>query len=72
MPDDPPHALRELYRATVASLPRVTRSVFLLHRMQGLTPLQIAEELDLPPEAAVSHLAQALIALDHALREAGY
>jgi DNA-directed RNA polymerase specialized sigma24 family protein len=72
MSDDPPNAMRDVYRATVAALPPVTRTVFLLHRAKGLNPAAVAGRLDLTHEAVAEHTAQALNALDRALRDAGF
>lgn len=72
MSEDPPIALRRLYRSTVEALPPVTRTVFLLHRADELSTADVAERLGLSHEAIADHLAHALITLDRALRDAGH
>jgi RNA polymerase sigma factor (sigma-70 family) len=55
-------AARRLRRA-ISELPPVTREVFRLHRIEGLTYAEIAERLGITAEAVEGHVADALYEL---------
>lgn len=72
MTEDPEGERQRVYRLAVAALPVLTRAIFLLHRADGLDQAMIAQRLDVSVELVAEHVAAALIAIDGALRDAGY
>lgn len=72
MTEDPEGERQHVYRLAVTALPVLTRAIFLLHRAEGLDQAMIAQRLDVSVELVVEHVAAALIAIDRALRDAGY
>ena len=71
MPEDREAVLRQAYRDAVAALPLRTRDIFLAHRVDGDELAAIADRHVLPIKAVERHVADALIAIDKALRRAG-
>lgn len=61
-----------VYRAAVDALPPLTRAVFLLHRLDGLGYGEIAMLLRIDTDDVTSHIAEALVRIDRALRARGY
>lgn len=57
------------YRAAVAALPERMRTVFLLHRIDGLAYKEIAARLDISTRTAEWHVAEAIIRIGKALDE---
>jgi DNA-directed RNA polymerase specialized sigma24 family protein len=71
MSNDPEDALRRAYRHAVLTLPGATRDIFLAHRVDDDDLAVIAAHRGLSVEEVARHLADALIAIDRALRLAG-
>jgi len=59
--------LRDRYRDIVDALPPRTREVFLLHRVDGLSYLKIAERLDISVRTVEWHVAQAVLRISRGL-----
>ena len=72
MPDDAQDIIRRAYRQAVASLPPLTRDIFLAHLVDGEDIATLAVRHSLPAEDVVERLADALMAIDQALRAVGY
>lgn len=72
MPEGPQESLRRIYRQAVASLPPITRDIFLAHRVDGDDLAVIAVRHALPVKNVAGHLADALVAIDRALRATGH
>ena len=72
MPDDAQDIIRRAYRQAVASLPPLTRDIFLAHRVDGEDLATLAVRHVLPAEDVAERLADALIAIDQALRAVGH
>lgn len=62
---------RQVYREAILALPAMTRAIFLQHRVDGDDLASIATRHGLPAEIVAAHLAEALVAIDRALRAAG-
>jgi RNA polymerase sigma-70 factor (ECF subfamily) len=58
-----------LFVESVDNLPELTRNVFLLHHVKGLTYPQIAKQLDVSTRTVERHIAQALTSLERKLKE---
>ncbi|MDB5581516.1 MAG: hypothetical protein JWR80_6692 [Bradyrhizobium sp.] len=71
MSDDHRTRFRRTYRDAVLALPVTTRAIFLQHRVDGDDLATIAARHALPADDVASHIADALIAIDRALRAAG-
>lgn len=59
--------MREQYRAVVAALPPRTREVFLLHRVDDLQYIEIAERLEISVRTVEWHISQAISKIGTAL-----
>jgi RNA polymerase sigma-70 factor (ECF subfamily) len=59
---------RALYRASVDALPRRTREVFLLHRIDGLAYRDIAARLDISIRTVEWHVAEAIVRIGRDMR----
>lgn len=59
---------RALYRASVEALPRRTREVFLLHRIEGLPYKEIATQLGISIRTVEWHVAEAIVRIGRDLR----
>jgi len=59
---------RALYRASVDALPRRTREVFLLHRLEGLAYKEIATRLGISIRTVEWHVAEAIVRIGRDLR----
>lgn len=55
--------------AAIASLPPITREVFILHRFDGLVYEGIAHRLGISVEEVTSHMAEAILHLHLELRD---
>jgi RNA polymerase sigma factor (sigma-70 family) len=55
--------------ATLAELPELTRKIFILNRLDGLTYAQVAERLSISDSSVQKHLAKALALITRRLRE---
>jgi RNA polymerase sigma factor (sigma-70 family) len=55
--------------AAIASLPPITREVFILHRFDDLGYERIARRLEISVEEVTTHMAAAILQLDRALRD---
>jgi len=71
MPESLKGLLHHAYRQAIATLPVVTRDIFLAHRVDGDDLAMIADRHMLPVEEVARHLADALVVIDRALRAAG-
>lgn len=60
---------RALYRASVDALPKRTREVFLLHRLDGLAYKDIAALLGISIRTVEWHVAEAIVRIERDLRE---
>ena len=60
---------RAQYRASVEALPRRTREVFLLHRVEGLAYKDIAALLGISIRTVEWHVAEAIVRIGRDLRE---
>lgn len=70
---EPPIAIDPaIYRAAVMDLPPVTRTVFLLHRADGLSYGAIAERTGLSLTAVEEQIRQALVQLDRNLHPGNF
>jgi RNA polymerase sigma factor (sigma-70 family) len=58
-----------LFVDSVDNLPKLTRNVFLLHQVKGLTYPEIATQLDVSTRTVERHIAQALASLERKLKE---
>jgi len=72
VPPEQAHAIevsqmREQYRAIVAALPPRTRQVFLLHRVDELQYIEIAERLEISVRTVEWHISEAIAKLSKAL-----
>lgn len=66
---EPPIAIDPaVYRAAVMGLPPITRTIFLLHRADGLSYGAIADRTGLPTETVEQQIARALVLLGRNLR----
>jgi len=72
MADDLESTARRVYREAVIALPEMTRAIFLQHRINGEAIDAIAAYHALPADVVTQHIADALIAIDRALRAAGF
>ena len=72
MPDDAQNIVRRAYRQAVGSLPPLTQDIFLAHLVDGEDLAALAVRHALPAEDVVERLADALMAIDQALRAVGY
>ena len=72
MPDDAQDIIRRAYRQAVASLPPLTQDIFVTHLVDGEDLPTLAMRHALPAEDVVERLADALTAIDRALRAVGY
>ena len=59
---------RRQYQASVAALPKRTREVFLLHRVDGLAYKEIAERLAISVRTVEWHVAEAIVRIGRDLR----
>jgi len=59
---------RLLYRASVEALPKRTREVFLLHRVDGIAYKDIAARLGISIRTVEWHVAEAIVRIDRDLR----
>lgn len=59
--------LREQYRAAVTALPDRMRSVFILHRVEGLSYREIGARLGISTRTAEWHVAQAIVRISKGL-----
>jgi RNA polymerase sigma factor (sigma-70 family) len=59
--------MRDQYRAIVATLPPRTREVFLLHRVEELQYIEIAERLGISVRTVEWHIGQAIFRIGKAL-----
>jgi len=59
---------RALYKASVDALPRRTREVFLLHRLEGLAYKDIAAQLGISIRTVEWHVAEAIVRIGRDLR----
>ena len=59
--------LRQRYREALAALPNEQRVVFMLHRIEDLSIVDIAARLNMPTPLVEQHLAAALHAIANAL-----
>ena len=59
---------RALYRASVEALPKLTREIFLLHRLDGLAYKEIAAQLGISIRTVEWHVAEAIVRIDRDLR----
>lgn len=67
-PFDPiPHELVERIEAIVRRMPRLTREIFLAHRLRGMPYDEIARRTGLTVRQVERHMARALVLLDRGL-----
>lgn len=59
--------MREQYRAAVAALPDRMRTVFILHRVEGVSYKEIAARLGISTRTAEWHVAQAIVRISKGL-----
>jgi len=59
---------RALYRASVNALPKRTREVFLLHRLDGMAYKEIATLLEISVRTVEWHVAEAIVRIGRDLR----
>ena len=59
---------RALYRAAVEALPKRTREVFLLHRVEGIAYKDIAAQLQISIRTVEWHVAEAIVRIGRDLR----
>lgn len=59
---------RALYQASVDALPKRTREVFLLHRVDGLPYKEIAARLEISTRTVEWHVAEAIVRIGRDLR----
>lgn len=65
---EPPLAIDvDRYRAAVRALPPITRTVFLLHAVDGMRYPAIAERTGLPVDVVEAQIVEAMVQIDRAL-----